>query len=52
MDFIKDHSELLLAIGVGISLMLHAVAPATKNTYDDKAASWFDKVLGMFKRKG
>lgn len=39
-----------LAVVGGASVMVHAIAPFTKNTKDDDVAGWLDKVHGWLSK--
>lgn len=41
-----DYSVIAIAVGTGISLILHAIAPYTKTKIDDKIADAIDRALG------
>lgn len=43
--------EIVFLIALLVSLVLHAVAPRTKNTVDDKAAEVADEVVKELKER-
>jgi hypothetical protein len=52
LSWIMSNWQLLLGVMgtvvMGASIAVKAIAPLTKNTADDKAAGWLDKIHGFF----
>ncbi len=54
MQWLSDNWMMLMLIGTSVvtasSLLLHAIAPLTENTTDDRVAKFVDAVKGVLEK--